>query len=203
MAREQDAAFLKEERVMELTLTEAEQDLIERIGVLHDELGHSPAPGRVVGLLLVSPRPSLTFDEIRNALGLSKSSTSAALNLLMRIGSVEYETRPGERKRYFRKSYRDWEAALLQRIDKFLSLRELLREAHELHQGNPERSGQEIPRMIAFFELLEETVHEAYRRWTVEHGPSEPGALSDPSGPLANQRQGPSSNIPKRKREDQ
>ena len=80
----------------EFTLTQEHQDLVERFGVLHDRLGFSPAPGRVVGLLLVSPRPALTFDEIRSALGLSKSSTSAALNLLLGIGSIEYETRPAE-----------------------------------------------------------------------------------------------------------
>jgi DNA-binding transcriptional regulator GbsR (MarR family) len=152
----------------EFTLTERHNDLIERIGVLHDRLGFSPAPGRVLGLLLVSPRPALTFDEIREALGLSKSSTSAALNLLLGIDSVEYFTRHGDRKRYFQKSYDNWEAALLQRFDAFLSLRELLREAHELNLGNPERMGSEIPRMIEFLDFLGEAMHEAYDRWNEE-----------------------------------
>ena len=59
----------------------------------------------------------------------------------------------------------------------FLSLRELLREAHELHRGNPERSGPEIPRMIAFLEILEDAIHEAYERWKNETdapGPTNP-----------------------------
>jgi predicted transcriptional regulator len=155
----------------ELTLTDQHLDLIERIGVLHDRLGISPAPGRVLGLLLVSPRPALTFDEIRHALGLSKSSTSAALTLLLSIGSVEYFTRHGDRKRYFQKSYDNWEAALLQRFDAFLSLRGLLREAHEMNLGNPERSGPEIPRMIEFLDHLGDAMHEAYDRWSEEHDP--------------------------------
>jgi hypothetical protein len=157
----------------ELTLTEAHRDLIERIGVLHDRIGFSPAPGRVVGLLLVSPEPALTFDEIRSTLGLSKSSTSAALNLLLAIGSVEYFTRLGERKRYFRKSYRNWEAALLERFDIFLSLRELLQEAHDLNQGIPDRSGPEIPRMIDFLDFLETAIHEAYDRWAADRNVTE------------------------------
>jgi DNA-binding transcriptional regulator GbsR (MarR family) len=78
----------------DLVLTEEQQDLIERFGILHDQLGHSPATGRIIGLLLVAPSPALTFDEIRDALGLSKSSTSAGLNLLLNIGSVTYTTRP-------------------------------------------------------------------------------------------------------------
>jgi len=152
----------------ELTLTEEQQDLVERIGMLHDRLGFSPAQGRVVGLLLVSPQTSLSFDEIRSALGLSKSSTSAALNLLLSLGSVEYFTRPGERKRFFRKSYRKWEASLLERFGVFLSLRELLQEAHDLNQGIPDRSGPEIPRMIDFLEFLEKAIDEAYQQWATE-----------------------------------
>lgn len=150
-------------------LTDEQMDLIERIGVLHDRLGFAPAPGRVLGLLLVSPRPELSFDEIREALNLSKSSTSAALNLLMNLGSVEYRTRPGERKRYFRKAYENWEAGLLQRIDAFLSLRKLLQEAHDLHADSPEGTGSELPRMIGFLEFLEINVHEAYQRWCADH----------------------------------
>lgn len=148
-----------------LSLTKEQKDLVERIGVLHDRLGLSPATGRVVALLLVSPRPELTFDEIREALGLSKSSTSAAVNLLLNLGSVEYRTRPGTRKRYFRKSYENWEEGLVKRFDTFLSLRTLLQEAHELHAQSPEGTGSELPRMIAFLEFLEEAIHEAYERY--------------------------------------
>ena len=149
-----------------LALTRKQADLVERIGVLHDRLGFAPAPGRVLGLLLVSPRPELSFDEIREALRLSKSSTSAAINLLLNLGSVEYRTRPGQRKRYFRKSYENWEEGLVKRLDTFLSLRELLQEAHEMHGESPEGTGSELPRMIGFLEYLEQAIHEAYGRYT-------------------------------------
>jgi hypothetical protein len=148
-----------------LTLSARQRDLIERFGVLHDQLGHSPATGRIIGLLLVSPRPSLTFDEIRETLGLSKSSTSAGLNLLLRLGSVMYVTRPGDRRRHFRKNYDDWEHALLERMDTFLALKDLLGEAHELKMDGPLDPGPEIPRMIEFLEFIGETIHDAYRTW--------------------------------------
>lgn len=151
-----------------LSLTDEQADLVERIGVLHDRLGFSPAPARILGLLLVSPHPELTFDEIRQALGLSKSSTSAALNLLLSLGSVEYRTRPGERKRYFRKSYDNWEEGFMQRIDAFLSLRGLLEEAVGLHQKNPQATSTELPRMIDFLQFLEEKLHEAFAQYKKE-----------------------------------
>ena len=147
------------------SLTAEQADLVERIGVLHDRLGFSPAPGRVLGLLLVSPRPELTFDEIRQALKLSKGSTSAAINLLLNLGSIEYRTRPGERKRFFRKAYGNWEASFIARIDAYLELRRLLEEARGLHEETPERSGAELQRMIDFLGFLEKALHEAYDRY--------------------------------------
>lgn len=152
----------------ETTLTEQQRHLVERIGVLHDRLGFSPAPGRVVGLLLVSQEPELTFDEIRVALELSKSSTSAAINLLLSLGSIEYRTRPGDRKRYFRKSYETWEASLIERMDVFFSLRQPLGDVLELPDGGSEESRRALARMVDFLGFLETEIHEAFGRWKQE-----------------------------------
>lgn len=83
-------------------LTEKQRKLIEEVGVLHEQSGMQPAAGRILALLLVSARTELTFEEIYEALNLSKSATSNALNFLLSTGRVEYLTQPGERRRYFR-----------------------------------------------------------------------------------------------------
>lgn len=158
----------------ESTLTDKQRDLIERIGVLHDRIGFPPATSRVLGLLLVTQEPELTFDQIRETLGLSKSSTSAALNLLLQVGSIEYLTRPGDRKRYFRKSYKDWEASLLGRLEVLFSLREPLREALELRDGEPSEKDLAIVKMVEFLGFLESEIHDAYRRWEEGHGEEKP-----------------------------
>lgn len=148
--------------------TDKQRDLIERIGVLHDRIGFPPATSRVLGLLLVTREPELTFDQIRETLGLSKSSTSSALNLLLQVGSIEYLTRPGDRKRYFRKSYKNWEASLLERLDLFFSLREPLGRALEL-EGRTEESRRELSRVTDFLGFLETEIHEAFERWQQQH----------------------------------
>jgi len=43
----------KENDLSNPELSKQQIELVERIGVLHDRLGFSPAPGRVVGLLMV------------------------------------------------------------------------------------------------------------------------------------------------------
>ena len=154
-------------------LSQPQRELIEKIGVVHDRFGLPPAASRVLGLLLVCERPELTFDQIRAALSLSKSSTSAALNLLLQVGTIEYGTHPGERKRYFRKKFDDWERSLLERMANFFSLRELLAEALELREGPSDASpNPAIARMVDFLGYLEGEIEDAYRRWEEANPPA-------------------------------
>ncbi len=147
------------------TLSRQQLDLVERIGVLHDRFGMRPAEGRILGLLLVSTESELTFDQIRAILDLSKSATSTALHNLQAIGTVEYRTRPGDRKRYFRKSYADWEGAFVQRGLRYLEIRHLLVEALEFKAKEDAESRISLERMVEFLEFLDQTMNDAYQRW--------------------------------------
>jgi DNA-binding transcriptional regulator GbsR (MarR family) len=148
-----------------LPLKEQQRDLIERIGVLHDQSGLRPAEGRILGLLIAASEPELTFDEIRASLDLSKSATSNALNRLQTIGTVEYRTHPGDRKRYFKKSYVNWERAFINRGVKYLEIRHLLIEALEYRDKEIDGTRQSMEEMIDFLQMLEESMLDAYDRW--------------------------------------
>lgn len=148
-----------------LPLTDKQRDLIERIGVLHDQTGLRPAEGRMLGLLIVASEPELTFDEVREALDLSKSATSNALHKLQIIGTVVYRTHPGDRKRYFRKSYENWERAFVERGVKYLEIRHLLVEALEHRTGEVDETRESLETMIDFLAMLEESMLDAYARW--------------------------------------
>jgi DNA-binding transcriptional regulator GbsR (MarR family) len=160
------------------SLTEEQRDLIERIGVLHDRMGIRPAAGRILGLLLVSPDPELTFDQIRLALDLSKSATSTALRYLQDVGSVEYRTRPGDRKRYFRKSFTDWEAGFVQRSRAYYGIRTLLAEALDQKGEGQEEFKASLERMIGFLTFLDETIETAYQQWQSTHQPPDGDATA-------------------------
>ena len=82
-------------------LTQEQRELIERMGVFYEQHGIPPMEGRIMSLLIVCDEPELTFDQIRELLGISKSTTSSALNMLLLTQRVIYKTRPGDRKRYF------------------------------------------------------------------------------------------------------
>lgn len=148
-----------------LPLNDKQQDLIERIGVLHDHMGLRPAEGRILGLLIVASEAELTFDEIRESLDLSKSATSNALNRLQTIGTVEYRTHPGDRKRYFRKSYENWERAFVERGVKYLEIRHMLAEALEYRNPEVDETRDSLETMIEFLEMLEGSMLDGYDRW--------------------------------------
>jgi len=77
--------------------------LIEEIG-LHFEKNQqlSPLASRIYAMMILSPIDGHTFDEILSTTEASKSSVSTQLNLLLQLKKVEYFTKTGDRKRYFR-----------------------------------------------------------------------------------------------------
>jgi len=77
--------------------------LIEEIG-LHFEKNQqlSPLASRIYAMMILSPADGHTFDEILSTTEASKSSVSTQLNLLLQLKKVEYFTKTGDRKRYFR-----------------------------------------------------------------------------------------------------
>lgn len=86
-----------------MSITKEQKVLIEEIGIMNEEnLGLSPLSSRIYALLIVSSYEGLTFDQIREEIGASKSSTSVNINVLTQLKYVAYYTKPGDRKRYFK-----------------------------------------------------------------------------------------------------
>jgi len=96
---------------MSVKLTDKQKELVESFGVVQEQMGLSPAVSRVNALLTISDTVELTFDEVRETLGLSKSATSNALNGLLTMDRIGYKTKPGDRKRYFYSKMGQWKNA--------------------------------------------------------------------------------------------
>lgn len=86
-----------------MSISKEKQKLIEEIGVrLEARLLLAPLAARIYALLTLSSYNGLTFEEIREFIGSSKSSTSVNLNVLTQLKHVDYYTKSGDRKRYFK-----------------------------------------------------------------------------------------------------
>lgn len=82
------------------------EELIEMFGLHFEILYHLPPLGsRILGLLIVDGcKNGLTFEEITAKMAASKSSISTNLNLLLKMGKINYYTLAGDRKKYFKSS---------------------------------------------------------------------------------------------------
>jgi DNA-binding transcriptional regulator GbsR (MarR family) len=78
-----------------------QKELVETLGKIYDKEGFQPIAGRIIGLLTIMDKEQFTFDDIVEELQISKSSASNALRMLEVREIIEYNTKPGDRKRYF------------------------------------------------------------------------------------------------------
>lgn len=148
-----------------LILTDKQKELIERLGVIHEGSGFPPAASRVSSLLLVSSRPELTFDEIREGLNLSKSACSNAINLLLNLGRVEYITKHGDRKRYFRNKVASWQKEIKSTFKKMSDTSVILDEVLAQRPGNTTDFNQSLKELISFMNYLKDELPLLYAKW--------------------------------------
>jgi DNA-binding transcriptional regulator GbsR (MarR family) len=135
-------------------LTEEQKKLVERIGVFYEQQGLPPAVARVSGLLMVSDRLELTFEEIHSTLNISKSAASNAINLLLNTHRLEYITKPGDRKRYFKVCFENWEKMLKERMEFFSSQISILREVHAQRTPRSKVFNSKLKEFIGFIEFI-------------------------------------------------
>jgi len=110
--------------------------LIEEIGV-HFEKVHNLAPlaARIYVIMILSPNDGHTFDEIIQITEASKSSVSTQLNLLLQMNKVEYFTKPGDRKRYFRASKTYLKNTLIEHLDQINKDIRLVEKVHDFNKA--------------------------------------------------------------------
>jgi len=146
-------------------LTKKQKELIERLGVFMESEGLSPAPSRIMGLLLVSDKLELTFEDIYETLKISKSAASNAINMLLRTHRVEYMTKSGERKRYFRTRFDQWEKMFSERTQGLYSMIPLLKEIHQQRPKTSREFNAHLKDFIAFIEFLHGEIPLLYKKW--------------------------------------
>tara|TARA_R110001606_G_scaffold198133_1_gene345669 strand:- start:8803 stop:9261 length:459 start_codon:yes stop_codon:yes gene_type:complete len=112
---------------MDNQLTNKQKELIESFGVIQEEMGLSPASARVNALLTIADTVELTFDQIREALQLSKSATSNAINNLLMLKRIGYKTKPGDRKRYFFSKLGEWQNSFKDSIEGLTGYNEVIK----------------------------------------------------------------------------
>ncbi|NEM98515.1 GbsR/MarR family transcriptional regulator [Pontibacter burrus] len=152
-----------------MKLSDKQLELIEQIGIYHENNGFQPAVARVMGLLLVSDKPELTFEEITESLNISKSATSNALNMLLNTGHIEYTTFPGDRKRYFRIRTSNWRDMIMKRMDDLGVLNALLKRVLEVRKRENSEYDQKLLSFTSFLDYMKVQFPILIEQWEKEN----------------------------------
>lgn len=150
---------------MAVPLSTEKIQLIEKLGMHNENSGIQPAAARIFALLIVSDRNELSFEEIYDTLKISKSATSSAINLLIGTQRVEYITKPGERKRYFRCKVKSLNIGVerhLQNIEVFNAL--LKRVLFKRPEGTREFNDA-LKEVIGFLDFMGVELPVLYQKW--------------------------------------
>ncbi|MFD2247869.1 GbsR/MarR family transcriptional regulator [Pontibacter ruber] len=151
-----------------MILSDKQRELIEEIGIYHENNGFQPAVARVMGLLLVSDKAELTFEEISETLNISKSATSNALNMLLNTGHIEYTTFSGDRKRYFRIKSSNWRDLFNKKMEDLGELNNLLKRVLEVRKRENPVYDQKLQSFISFLDYLKKQLPNLIEQWEKE-----------------------------------
>jgi DNA-binding transcriptional regulator GbsR (MarR family) len=150
---------------MNEVINQNQKELVEKAGIIYEKDGLQPAASRILALLMVADNPELTFDEIREALNLSKSATSTAINLLITINRIEYITNPGERKRYFRLKIGNWKENFMDKIEGLVVINTLFKEILNQRPKNTKEFNKSLAEVISFMEFVQKEIPDIIKRW--------------------------------------
>ncbi|MHB1222509.1 MAG: GbsR/MarR family transcriptional regulator [Gemmatimonadaceae bacterium] len=114
----------------------AAEQYIERMGLLWEGEGLPRIAGRILGYLLLTPDPRTT-DDMALALGVSRASVNTDARRLERLGFVERNSRPGDRRDYYVIAPNLVERMISGRLDRLRSLQSALDDAHHLPDTPP------------------------------------------------------------------
>lgn len=149
----------------EFKITRPQLELIEKLGVIYETAGMQPACARIVALLTVSDRVELTFEEIQQTLGISKSSASVAINLLLTTNRLEYITKAGDRKRYFRSKIMDWRVDMKQKFVRMTEMNATLKEVLDQRPKSTKEFNSSLAEIIDFMEFFQKEIPSIFKKW--------------------------------------
>lgn len=151
-----------------LHLSESQLALIEKVGVHACGQGMQPAAARIASLLMVSDKLELTFDEIRATLMLSKSATSNGLNYLLLTNKIEFSTKTGDRKRYFKSNIHAWEATFTQQFHSIGEFAKLLTEIQLARTPDTPEFNKSIGEFSSFINFFIGEIPKLYEKWKIK-----------------------------------
>lgn len=142
---------------------------IEESGLFFEELGLTRMAGRILGLLIVTDKEMVSFDDIREALKASKSSISTNLKSLVRVMFVKPLSLPGDRKTYYAlSSDLSWSELIRQKMKTMDYMVNLFEKGLHLRTNQDDRPSEWIKDAIEFYTWMGREFPDLIDRWEAQ-----------------------------------
>ncbi|AUS77878.1 MarR family transcriptional regulator [Actinoalloteichus sp. AHMU CJ021] len=146
---------------------------VERFARQMGDLGMPRMAARVLIVLLVADR-SRTAAELGEELGASAPAISGAVSYLGRVGILEREREPGQRRDRYWVDENVWYLTLVRRTDLLRQLEDLLNEGVHV-VGDGTRAGGRLRESARFWEFLRGELPQITKKWQESDTPTSPG----------------------------
>ncbi|MBK8394789.1 MAG: hypothetical protein IPL26_06020 [Leptospiraceae bacterium] len=136
---------------------------VNKMGKYYESFGISRIGGQIIGLMLINESP-ISPESIQRILGVSRSSISTNLKMLLLNAGVEEVHIHGDRKSYYMISDRAVEQSLLRKINSYDYLEDLIKEGI----GNLKKKGntsEKLSRVLLWINLDKEVSIELLNKW--------------------------------------
>jgi predicted transcriptional regulator len=151
-------------------LDEDRERYVEEFGVLFGQYGLPRMVGRVLGALLVSDPPERSAEELAGVLRASRGSISSATRSLVQMGLVERQTRPGERRDYFRVKPGAWNELMHRELEALSTFRRMAERGLGLMGSSDPESRRGLEEMRDLYAYWEKEFPAVLERWEKETG---------------------------------
>ncbi|MGH3916943.1 MAG: GbsR/MarR family transcriptional regulator [Pseudonocardiaceae bacterium] len=141
----------------------------DEVGLFYEDHGLTRIWGRVLGWLMVCEPSHQSAEDLATILHASRGSISTTTRSLVRAGLVERQTRPGDRRTYYRIKPGAWTVVFEQQTQTAKRLRELAQRGLAALDGESPQRRQRLAELEDLTVFYEREAPVLLERWHQQH----------------------------------
>jgi predicted transcriptional regulator len=149
-------------------LSPEKQSYLEEFGLFFEKLGTGRIAGLILGYVLISDRPEVSFTELVGALGVSKASVHNQLKTLEQTGFIKSLRFTDDRNTYYRIGARDMGEMTVRRMAMTIHFVALMQRGHDLKQNKQDDAAYFLRDTAGFYSWLHGKMSQLLQEWEQE-----------------------------------
>lgn len=146
-------------------LSEEKKNYLEDFGLFFEKLGSGRIAGLILGYLLISDRPEVSFNELVEQLDVSKASVHNQLKMLEQTGFVKALRFKDDRKTYYRIGARDMGEMTVRRMGMTVLFVDLMLRGYEMKQNKQDDAANFLRDTAGFYHWLHTRMRDLIGEW--------------------------------------